>query len=570
MGPTALPKSIENDGCSFTTAAICKCVSSGDLSRSNDSQSGFPCGNPNKKTADRPDAVVGDPEITLSAHIAEKPGKNLTELRLSGQGLKSFPETDDLSSLVTLDLSQNEIPDIPSKLLSSTHLRVLNLSHNCLTEFPKVLLDGLAVLKTLNLSFNTLNKLPRPACVQHLIELTARSCKLTEFPPWILFERHCIETLDLSINPIFDQYLPDERSVYHSSVRTLKKINLSNTYAFERIRVLFAQFTGLEHVDVSNYRLRYCNRILSGQELLGPSLRVLKAVNVGLAASPSLEICSQLEVVNLGRNPMSWINSDFPVKSLRIAILPNSFICILPDNFGDMINLEYLNLSHNDLSALPASFNKLTRLKHVDLYRNSFSEFPEELQSLKQITCLDICMNYFETPSHPLGDDVASYEELRGALRATLTEERSSGGLAKPSNDVYLSDDGSGRYKRFESSSSSSSIDSDEENGERSEKSVFIRPLPVSQPDEDWDVLEPPTSLSDYHFSDRGLQHPFVPEFTETCDLNVHFMQYLQLVPERIRNSPFYYHRIDTSASSKRSSVRKFSKVDIAEGQFDD
>uniref|UniRef100_A0A0A9WNU3 Cysteine proteinase 3 n=1 Tax=Lygus hesperus TaxID=30085 RepID=A0A0A9WNU3_LYGHE len=120
------------------------------------------------------------------------------------------------------------------------------------------------------------------------------------------------------------------------------------------------------------------------------------------------------------------------------------------------------------------------------------------------------------------------------------------------------------------SSSSSSSIDSDEENGERSEKSVFIRPLPVSQPDEDWDVLEPPTSLSDYHFSDRGLQHPFVPEFTETCDLNVHFMQYLQLVPERIRNSPFYYHRIDTSASSKRSSVRKFSKVDIAEGQFDD
>ncbi|KAF6202223.1 hypothetical protein GE061_004621 [Apolygus lucorum] len=483
--------------------------------------------------------VVSNPEVALLGQIPEKTGKNLTELHLSGQGLKSFPETDDLPGLLSLDLSHNQIPEVPSKLRSSTHLRLLNLSHNRLTELPKVLLEGLAVLKILNVSFNTLNILPRPACVQHLEELTARSCHLIEFPPWILYERHCIETLDLSINPIFDRYLPEERLVYHSSVRSLKKINLSNTYACERIKTLFAQFTGLEHVDVgNNYGLKYVNRILSCQELVGgPSLKIFKAVDVGLATNPGLESCSQLEVINLSRNPMSWINSDFVVNSLRIAVLPYCYICTLPDNFGDLINLEYLNLSNNDLSLLPASFNKLTRLKHVDLYHNSFSEFPAELQSLTQITCMDVCSNYFEPSSHPLGDDTTCYEELRRALRATLAEERSSGGLAKPTNDVYLSDDGSGKYKKY-ASSSSSIVDSDEENEDQPQRPVFIRPLPVSQPDEDWEVLEPPIFQSDDHFSDRGLQHPFVPEFSGSSDLNLHFMQYLQLVPDLEQISP--------------------------------
>ena len=60
-----------------------------------------------------------------------------------------------MTSLETLDLSGNELDDIPSNAFADLkNLRHLDLSHNRFTDLPVDVFDGLNKLQVLNLTGN--------------------------------------------------------------------------------------------------------------------------------------------------------------------------------------------------------------------------------------------------------------------------------------------------------------------------------------------------------------------------------------------------------------------------------
>lgn len=69
----------------------------------------------------------------------------------------------------------------------------------------------------------------------------------------------------------------------------------------------------------------------------------------------------------------------------------------LPDEIGQMTDLQVLSLNTNNLSRLPATLTSLTNLKKVSLFGNRFTEFPKILLNMTWLTCIDVAMNNFKT-----------------------------------------------------------------------------------------------------------------------------------------------------------------------------
>jgi len=73
--------------------------------------------------------------------------------------------------------------------------------------------------------------------------------------------------------------------------------------------------------------------------------------------------------------------------------LVNKHITSLPENTGDFVNLEILNLSRNNLTSLPDNLFKLTKLYELDISRNRLTYLPTKIGNFLNLNLLDISYN---------------------------------------------------------------------------------------------------------------------------------------------------------------------------------
>ena len=71
----------------------------------------------------------------------------------------------------------------------------------------------------------------------------------------------------------------------------------------------------------------------------------------------------------------------------------------LPEDFGDLENLEQISLYQNQLTALPESMARLQKLQKLNLGWNNFAALPPFLARLKSLEWLAI----FENPLNDSG-----------------------------------------------------------------------------------------------------------------------------------------------------------------------
>jgi internalin A len=153
-------------------------------------------------------ARTGQTELDLSWNqLSELPAEitqlsNLTTLDLSFNQLSELPaEITQLSNLTTLDLRNNQLSELPAEITQLSNLTTLDLSFNQLSELPAEITQ-LSNLTTLDLSFNQLSELPAEITqLSNLTTLDLRNNQLSELPAEIT-QLSNLTTLLLEENPL--------------------------------------------------------------------------------------------------------------------------------------------------------------------------------------------------------------------------------------------------------------------------------------------------------------------------------------------------------------------------------
>lgn len=309
-------------------------------------------------------------------------------------------------NLTELDLSKNQLTQLPLEITEPNNLVTLNLSHNQLTQLPPEI-KKLKNLKTLNLFHNRLTQLPSEiAELENLITLNVGKNKLTQLPSKIA-ELKKITTLDVGLNPLTQ--LPQEIG----ELVDLTALNLSRTQLtglppeikklkkLKKLNLSRAQLTGLPP-EIAELK-KLTDLYLKENQLtkLPTETREIKSlIRLNLSKNNLTQLPSGIgELKNLSKLDLSWNQLTLlppeigELKNLTVLYLDGSLLAQVPPEIGELKNLTRLNLCKNKLTQLPPEIGKLKNLTELKLYENQLTQLPLEIGELKNLTELNLYKN---------------------------------------------------------------------------------------------------------------------------------------------------------------------------------
>ncbi|CAF3587059.1 unnamed protein product [Rotaria sordida] len=242
-----------------------------------------------------------------------------------------------VQTLEHLDISENELDDLPTEISLLIHLRTLNCSHNKLTNISNSFEQLNQKLKRLDLSFNHLKRLP--IVIYTLKYLIRLNC-----------EHNLIKTIDIDLLNL--KYL----KIFildHNQIQTLNTID-------------FSQMKKLECVHIAHNQLIKFPRNLH-------KLNYLKNINLShnrLTSFPiELLLINSLDVLNLSHNfltQLSQLSSIYKRTSLMFSIdLSFNQLTKIYD-YLLLISLK-VDLSNNNIQSIS---NNLIQILNYDMITN--------------------------------------------------------------------------------------------------------------------------------------------------------------------------------------------------------
>uniref|UniRef100_A0A672Z1T5 Protein flightless-1 homolog n=1 Tax=Sphaeramia orbicularis TaxID=375764 RepID=A0A672Z1T5_9TELE len=256
---------------------------------------------------------------TLHGELSSLP--NLRAVVARANNLKNSGVPDDifqLDDLSVLDLSYNQLTEIPRDLENSRNMLVLNLSHNSIDSIPNQLFINLTDLLYLDLSDNKLDSLPPQ--MRRLVHL---------------------QTLILNNNPLMHAQLRQLPAMI-----ALQTLHLRNTQRTQsNMPTSLEALTHLADVDLS------CNDLTRVPECLY-SLGSLKRLNLSSNQISELSLCidqwTQLETLNLSRNQLTSL-----CGKLKKLVLNKNRLVTLPEAVHFLTDLEILDVRENPNLVMP-------------------------------------------------------------------------------------------------------------------------------------------------------------------------------------------------------------------------
>ncbi|MFX1532743.1 MAG: TIR domain-containing protein [Promethearchaeota archaeon] len=104
-----------------------------------------------------------------------------------------------------------------------------------------------------------------------------------------------------------------------------------------------------------------------------------------------------LQILNLRGNRLDSLPESFgQLTSLQTLNLRWNDLRSLPETFGNLVNLKKLNLWDNKLSSLPESFKNLTKLEMLFLGGNPLRSLPESVKELQKRGCKVFGVDHLE------------------------------------------------------------------------------------------------------------------------------------------------------------------------------
>ncbi|MBU2996320.1 leucine-rich repeat domain-containing protein [Cellulophaga baltica] len=287
-----------------------------------------------------------------------------------------------------LNLSNQSLREVPRSILNNLHLRELDLSKNELTELPSFITE-LKFLQVLNLKNNSFKIAPELIAEFRYLKTLIVSKNEIELLPKSYSNLTNIETLKISSNPLIE--LPQ----WLDKLPALKTLNINNLdlkhFPEVVLRIPYLEALSLD----SNYLTQLPENI--------EKLKYLRKLNIEANELKDNfgNICklNKLEEINLSYNDLT----QFPeclakFENLIHLDISSNYINTLPDSIEQLNKLSVLKIDDNELTVLPDSFYKIaSSISKVKLLDNPFTDETKVLikKEFPKITEADLeCENF--------------------------------------------------------------------------------------------------------------------------------------------------------------------------------
>lgn len=287
---------------------------------------------------------------------------DVTELDLSGMGLRDISALSACQQLVKLNLSDNQISDL-STLMNLPMLEWLDISGNQVTDLRPLM--GIARLTYVDASDNAISSTTPLSMMNGLKELYLDNNPIRDFSG--LRKVKSLEVLGLS-----GTGLTDEDMDYLKNLTLLTKLNLEGNEALTGEAVDALQ-QKLATCNISRSQLAY-NIDIDGQQVLSTATE-LDLSGCGISDIAGLARLPSLEKLNLSRNSISNLyilqltESRRTIRELNLS--GNLIEDITP--LASLTGVEVLDLSNNSISSELPLMN-LKTLKTLYLGGNLLTE----------------------------------------------------------------------------------------------------------------------------------------------------------------------------------------------------
>ena len=256
----------------------------------------------------------------------------------------------DFSSVTTLILYDNQIESISKAAFAGfTSLRTLLLSNNRLRELDLDCRD-LPNLSELQLHNNLLAVMPA-------------------------FHGNCssLESLELSFNDIYEITSKDFENITNVNSIKLKSNGIINFQSFHGLSISMKEVT---EIDLAYNELKLVNaRAFEGfDKLYSIDLNYNKIQNLSMTSS---DVPLVMEI-KLDTNEIETFPKFYGVMDAlkRLSVRHNQINYISPEGFENITNLEFLDLSHNQLTEIEIGV-ALLNLSSFQLESNLLSTMPK-------------------------------------------------------------------------------------------------------------------------------------------------------------------------------------------------
>uniref|UniRef100_A0A8C9TSE7 protein-serine/threonine phosphatase n=1 Tax=Scleropages formosus TaxID=113540 RepID=A0A8C9TSE7_SCLFO len=316
----------------------------------------------------------------------------LRSLNLSSNCLREFPQAIcDIPTLTEVNLSCNHLTSVPSAVGAMRNLQTFLLDGNCLSALPEQL-GGLPQLAYLGLSFNEFQEVPT---VLERLDSMERLCMSGNSLEVLHLQRFRLlrnKHVDLRLNKIC-KVIPDEPDF----LQHMTHLDLRDNQLLE------LDASALPHLEV----LRCDRNHLHALKICGSHLKILHASANELCQLEVFPIPGNLTYMDISRNHLEslpeWVCGS---KRLEVLDISHNLICELPVWLFCSSSLRKLLAGHNQLRRLPERLER-TPVEVLDIQHNQLAELPSNLfLKADSLRCLNASANQLESlPPSSLSED---------------------------------------------------------------------------------------------------------------------------------------------------------------------
>ncbi|KAJ6836149.1 plant intracellular Ras-group-related LRR protein 4-like [Iris pallida] len=294
-----------------------------------------------------------------------------------------------LSTLINLNLSDNQLVALPTSIGALPSLTKLDLHSNKLVELP-VSIGELFSLSHLDLRGNLLTTIPPSfAQLSQLVELDLSSNRLSSLPDAV-GSLVSLKKLNIEANDV--EELP------HTIGNCASLVELRADY--NRLKCLPEAVGRMESLEILSVRYNS----IKGLPTTMSSLAKLRELDVSFneleSVPESLCLVTTLVKLNVGNNfadlqtlPRSIGNLEM-LEELDIS---NNQIRVLPDSFGMLSHLRVLHVEENPLEVPPSKIAQMEAQAVVEYMAEHVAKRAIRLHPLKAEDCTQLC--FFSRPN---------------------------------------------------------------------------------------------------------------------------------------------------------------------------